>query len=113
MDDPASIRHLMDLTQIQSVIYRYSRALDRCDIDLLKDVYWPDATHNHCLFNENAHAFADYAMPVIMDKFLKTLHSIANIHIDVQGESADAESYCTAYHMISNHPDIVDEVFGK
>jgi hypothetical protein len=95
-----AMKQLLDFHSIRKVIYRYSRALDRCDLDLLKGVYWPDATLEHGSFNGNAHEFADDAVPAVRKKFLRTLHSIANIHVDVQGDFADSESYVTAYHMI-------------
>ena len=113
MGENLAVKQLLEFHSIRRVIYQYSRALDRCDLDLLKDVYWPDATHEHGSFNGNAHEFADYAVPAIRKKFLRTLHSIANIHVDVQGDFADSESYVTAYHMISGDPEVVRSIFGE
>ena len=113
MGENLAVKQLLEFHSIRRVIYQYSRALDRCDLDLLKDVYWPDATHEHGSFNGNAHEFADYAVPAIRKKFLRTLHSIANIHVDVQGDFGDSESYVTAYHMISGDPEVVRSIFGE
>jgi hypothetical protein len=112
MDPKSEAQQAADAHQIQSLIYKYCRALDRCDGDLLKSIYWPDAIHNHTVFNGNAYDFADYAIPAMKKYFLKTLHCISNILIEFRGDVATSECYCTAYHRISNDAQIVKEVFG-
>jgi hypothetical protein len=53
----AKLRALVDKDEIRDVLYRYSRAVDRCDRELLASSYWPDAGDNHGFFVGNAHEF--------------------------------------------------------
>ena len=46
--DPArDLQFLLDRQSILDCIYRYSRGLDRHDVDILSDAYHPDAVDNH------------------------------------------------------------------
>lgn len=44
---PEGLQPLLDRQQIEDVLTRYSRAVDRADIDLLKTCYHDDATEDH------------------------------------------------------------------
>jgi hypothetical protein len=57
MDDTqtlARIRALIDKDEIRDVIYRYCRAVDRCDLELMLSCYRPDARDHHTFFIGNA-----------------------------------------------------------
>jgi hypothetical protein len=109
---PKEVQDVVDSHQIQAVIHQYCRALDRCDLELLKDVYWPDAIHNHGIFDGGALEFAEFAIPVIARVFAKTQHRISNVTFDLRGDVAYTESYVLAFHSISSDPEIMLEVFG-
>jgi hypothetical protein len=109
---PKEVQDVVDSHQIQAVINQYCRALDRCDLELLKDVYWPDAIHNHGIFDGGALEFAEYAMPEIARVFAKTQHHICNVNVELHGDVAHTESYLLAFHSISSDPEIMLEVFG-
>ncbi len=59
------LQALVDKDEIRDVMYRYSRAVDRCDLALLKSCDWPDARDHHGFFVGNAHDFADYLIPLL------------------------------------------------
>ena len=88
---------LVDKEEIRDVIYRYCRAVDRCDRDLLKSCYWPDARDNHGFYSGNAHAFADYVVP-ILEQAQSTTHSISNVLLEIDGHRACGESYVHVTH---------------
>ena len=49
----ADIRdQLADREAVRDCLYRYCRAIDRCDFELLASVYWRDSTEDHEPFNE-------------------------------------------------------------
>jgi len=84
--------------EIQQVLYRYCRAIDRGDVTLLKSVYHPDATDAHGAFNGPAHEFAEIIV-ARMNVFQVTgQHQITNIIIELDGEAARVESYFQAFH---------------
>ena len=58
--DPKDIQELIDRTRIYDVLTRYCRALDRCDVDLMRSVYWDDARDDHGVFNGGAQEFAEF-----------------------------------------------------
>jgi hypothetical protein len=55
---PAALQRLLARQEIEDIINRYSRAVDRADIELLRSCYHPDAIEDHGgMFSGNA---ADY-----------------------------------------------------
>ena len=44
---PEALQQLLDRQQIEDVLVRYSRAVDRADIELLRSCYHHDATEDH------------------------------------------------------------------
>jgi ketosteroid isomerase-like protein len=92
-----TLRELADKQAIIDAIYRYCRSVDRLDVPL-----------GHAVFHENA--YADYGADVyqgpargvidlICAQHRHTLHhshQIANILIQLDGDRAGSEAYCTA-----------------
>lgn len=88
---------LADRQAITDLIYRYCRAVDRLDVPL-----------GHSIWNAGSHA--DYgpdvyqgdgpgAIDLICAQHARTLghsHQVTNILIDLDGDRAGSESYCTA-----------------
>ena len=84
--------------EIQQVIYRYCRGVDRGDAALISSVYHPGAIDNHGAWKGEGQAFGDYLVPA-MDKVpLVGQHHITNILIEVSGGEAAVESYFVAFH---------------
>jgi hypothetical protein len=98
MDALAAADHI----EIQQVLYRYCRAVDRGDEILLRSVYHPEAVDRHGAFEGTGEAFA--AMLVAsMDKAPRVgQHHITNILIDLNGDVAEVESYFLALHPLGD-----------
>ncbi|OQQ37504.1 nuclear transport factor 2 family protein [Prescottella equi] len=87
---------LIDKQEITEVLYRYARAVDRKDFDRVADCYFPDAIDNHGGYigtvagliedMRSRHATID-----------SSLHYVTNVLIDLDGDTADVESYCLCY----------------
>ncbi|MFI9550852.1 nuclear transport factor 2 family protein [Nonomuraea endophytica] len=93
------LRVLEDREAIRDVLYRYARGADRCDLELFKSCYWPDAVDCHWFFNGNAHAFADYVISLLAE--LRTSqHSITNPMIELDGDRAFAECQWYVLHRM-------------
>jgi hypothetical protein len=93
------VRAVWDQLQISKVLVTYCRAIDRCDKELLKSVYWPDALEEHGIFNGNAWEFAEFIVSMLSG-MKSTTHQISNTLIDLQGNNAAVETYVCAYHSI-------------
>ncbi|GAB2632763.1 nuclear transport factor 2 family protein [Prescottella soli] len=87
---------LIDKQEITEVLYRYARAVDRKDFDRVADCYFPDAIDNHGGYigtvdgliedMKSRHATID-----------SSLHYITNVLIELDGDTANVESYCLCY----------------
>lgn len=84
--------------EIQDVIYRYCRGVDRGDLALLKSVYHPDATDDHGSFKGTGHAFAEYVVARMDATPVQGQHQVTNILIEVDGATAQVESYFIAFN---------------
>lgn len=94
----AAIRELLDREAIRDCMHRYTRAVDRRDFELLKTVFWSDATENHGAFNG---AIADFLAWVVerIRSWPRTQHTVNQIIISIVGDEAAVETYFVAYHL--------------
>ncbi|MFI7195125.1 nuclear transport factor 2 family protein [Nocardia nova] len=106
------LRLVYDRQQIVEVLHRYARAIDRCDIELLKSVYHEDATDAHGSFDGNAHEFAEFMVPRLRAQTSYGVHHVTNELVEVAGDRAIAESYMWGYHRIPGGRESVSRFFG-
>ena len=95
----SEVRILCDKQAITEVIYRYARALDRCDLELLQSCFHPDSMHDHGDFEGLSARFCPWAIELLL-RLTATQHLIGNILIELHGDIAFSEAYWTAYHRI-------------
>jgi hypothetical protein len=111
----SQLRTVADHDEIRQILYRYCRALDRCDAELLASVYHPDANHVQGAFTGAASDFVEYAMRVAKGYEL-TNHSLGNILIDVHEDIADVESYVVVREIVGPENDgqrLITEVVAR
>jgi hypothetical protein len=96
MSDTA-LQELIDERDIRRVLLTYARGIDRMDVDLVRSVYWPEATDSHGVFKGTREEFLEWVFP-LLEKQTMTMHHLANILIDLEGDSAGVETYGVAYH---------------
>lgn len=87
-----TLQLLVDKEQIRDVLYRYCRAVDRADIELLRTVYHPGATERHGDYDGPADGFFDFLLSRLRTHYELLRHSIGTIIIEVDGASAFSES---------------------
>ena len=82
---------------ITEVIYRYCRALDRMDRPLADTIWHPGGTADYgpAMFQGTGADFLDWVWPTHAT-MLGHSHQIANVLIEVDGDTAGSESYVTA-----------------
>lgn len=90
---------MADREVIRDCLYRYCRAVDRGDPELLRTVYWPGAMDYHTGFSGTAEEFIDWALPRLM-QMEQNIHLIGNILIAIEGDKAAVESYLWSVSVI-------------
>lgn len=109
---PPELQEVVDRQKIYDVLTRYCRALDRCDVEMMKTVYWEDGFDDHGVFAGNAQEFAEFIIREIQAWFEVTQHTISNVHMELDGDVAYTEAYLTAYHRVKGERRKLDDVFG-
>lgn len=111
-DLEARLRLALDRQDIEHVLKLYCRAIDRCDIDLLKSIYHPDGTDDHGSFSGNAMDFADFIIPALREGIVDGVHTVTHCTIEVEGDFATSESYYWAYQRAHGGEAAVTAFFG-
>jgi hypothetical protein len=113
MSREADLDALVARAAVYDVLARYCRALDRCDVALMRSVYWPDGHDDHGVFSGNAHDFAEFIIREIQRWFDVTMHAIMNVHYEIAGDVACTETYLFAYHKVRADPAAIEDIFGS
>jgi SnoaL-like domain len=109
--ETSELRILLDKQACNETLTRYCRALDWLDAETLKTVFTPDADIDYGFFQGRGDAF----IPVVMDierSFLRRWHLVANAIIQVDGDTAEGESYGLAAAVAEREGLMVTDVFG-
>ena len=94
--DPA-VQSLLDKQEITEVLLRYSRAVDRADVELLRGCYHEDATEDHGgIFAGSARDYVAKIAPLLPRAGTLT-HAVSNILIELEGACARVEAYITTF----------------
>jgi ketosteroid isomerase-like protein len=100
--DPA-VRELLDKQAIREVVMRYCRGVDRGDPALLGSAYWPDGADDH---PGGQHFTGETIGPEMvrsmLDNMQSTNHQITTQTIEVDGDTAAAESYSLGSHVLKD-----------
>ena len=92
---------LADREAIRDCLFRYCRAIDRMDEELLLSVYWEDATDEHGGFiARSPQEVVENTFPFIRAKMERTIHSVHNVLIRIDGNTAYVETQIRAVHRI-------------
>jgi hypothetical protein len=92
------IQEVLDRIEIEDVLHRYCRGIDRCDEKILRSVYHEGAVDDHGVFKGDASDFAAFILPILEGNYEATQHHLTNIRIELNGDSARAETYYVAFH---------------
>ena len=81
--DWARLARVVDQQEIADVIYRYCRGIDRCDFDLVRSCYHPDAIDDHGDFRGGVDEFIAFVQQGL-PRFERTMHFIGNVLVEVR-----------------------------
>lgn len=79
--------------RIEEVGFRYCRAIDRCDEELLLTTFHEDAQVDMGVYVGPAREFARFLMPYIRDNLIVAMHRLTNVLIELDADRAKVESY--------------------
>lgn len=92
---------------IQELVYKYCRAVDRRDYQHLAKLYHKDAVDEHgAMFSGSGAEFVAW-LPQVLSEMKVTSHTVSNHLISVQGDIAEGEVYCHAFHITQDGQEIV------
>ena len=103
----SELGELRDREIIREMIHRYCQAVDRCDLDMLKSCYWEDGYDDHGFFGGNAHAFAEYVIPVL-EQVDSSMHSITNTRFKFDGDRCACSSQWSVVHRLAHEDGYTD-----
>ena len=97
----AAIQALLDRQAIVDLLHRYSRAVDRADIELLRSCYHADAHEDHGgVFAGPAMAYVDALAPVLPRAGILS-HLVTNVLVEFDSPSvARVEAYILTFARI-------------
>ena len=97
--DPA-IQQLIDREAIRDLVLCYSRAIDRKDVDLLRDLYTEDATDTHGdSFDGTADKYCEF-IAASLPHIIYCGHHVCNHMISLDGDTGEGEVYALALHVL-------------
>lgn len=98
--DTTALQTLIDKDAIRDLVLTYSRAIDRQDVALLRDLYTEDATDTHGdSFDGSAEDYCRF-IEAALPHMPYSGHHICNHLIAVEGDAGSGEVYALAYHVI-------------
>lgn len=113
MDQSTELSRLLDERDIANVLTTYARAIDRCDMELLKTCFHADAMVHNAVGHASAHEYAESIIPTLLRLFSGTMHHVTHSNIKVVGDRAASEAYFVSYHGVLPDPAVVEDMFGK
>jgi len=106
------LERMLARNDIQEVLARYARGVDRADAELLKSCYHPDAIEEHGgNYTGNAFAYVDGAVPRI--RLMGAMqHLLGSSHIDFDGDVAWVETYLWTFARFAANGGSMDTFTG-
>lgn len=109
MTDGRILQRLADTLEIQALQARYARAVDRLDLELLREVYHPDAYDDHGDYKGGVEGLVAY-VEQRTGRALQVMHFLGQTLIDFATPQAAA---CETYFMTAHTLDAsLREAFG-
>jgi len=102
------LEELADKREIEDVILRYCRGIDRVDVELIRSCYHPDATEEHGSFRGTLDEYMDWVTRLI-SRYNMSMHFVGNVLVELGAtredgiRSARCETYGIAHHRSESH----------
>ena len=96
--------------EIRRVLGRYSHAVDRRDNELLRSCYHPDAHDEHMSYSGGVEGFIE-SLNQNPGRFSMRFHHMGPPRIEISGDVAAVETYCTSSHITTRDTDGLERVW--
>ena len=96
----SALDELVAKQEITDVLHRYCRGIDRRDWELVRSCYHDDAYDDHALYRGERDGLIEFFKDFLISNCSATRHSLSNVLITVDGDTAGAESYVHAWHRM-------------
>lgn len=103
------VRDLHAQQAIRDTLMRYCRGVDRCDAELVRSAYHPDATDDHGYWKGRGWDFAAFIVAAKLADNDWTTHAVRNVLVEVDTDVAHV-AHVESYVEASLKPHDVDEV---
>lgn len=90
-----------DYIQIQQVLARYCRGIDRLDRSLLERTYWEDGFDDHVVFSGKPADFIAWVLEYLA-KDKGSMHVLGQSYLSLGSPRATGETYFNAQHVRSD-----------
>lgn len=106
------LQEMIDEFALRKLVHAYCRAVDRGDIDALRDLYHHDAVDDHGAFSTGS-IEAFFEQLVASRSYLRAMqHHITTANFAIRGDAAEGESYNIAVHTLAGKGRDIDLVIG-
>jgi hypothetical protein len=109
-----ALARLADRVEIEEVLARYCRGVDRCDEATLAAVYHSDGTDDHGTFSGPGREFASWAVRGAAKVWHSSHHTVHNVIVDwVSDDVALVESCVLAFNRRSGEGGAIEVFAGR
>ena len=106
------LRELLDKQSIYEVLVRYCRGADRCDEATIRSAYHEDSTDDHGYWRGSGYEFASFLPARLTDANSVTTHSITNVLIELDGDTARSEAQVVVNLVRRDTDPVLVDVMG-
>lgn len=92
--------------EIADLLLGYCRGIDRCDAELVKQAFWPDAYDNHGADAGPAWEFADRIVAAKLTTTEWTTHAVTNHLVELDGDRAFSEAIVLTFQKQKDQDEI-------
>lgn len=97
MPPSPTLQTLLDRCEIEDLLTRYMRSIDRGDVATLRACYLPGATEEHGgIYSGPAQGYLDTIAEALTHPRAVATHAMSNLLVEVDGDRARAEHYVLA-----------------
>lgn len=97
------IQQLVDREAIRNCVARLARGEDRRSADLIRSCWWPDAHFDYGVHGGDFDAYLAWVVPGA-DAIKDTQHLLGQTHIELDDDTARAETHVFSYHRVDLGP---------
>ena len=108
------LQEMLDQHQLTRLVHAYCRAVDRGDLDALRDLYHHDATDAHGAFSGGSVDDFIGGLAAARPHLRSMQHHVTTVNFAVSGDTAEGEIYTVATHtLIAGARDVDVTVGGR